>query len=181
MVEAAFLVYGGGFGRAAADCNSEVAVSEPVRWTEAELDAYMARFSGKTELPEKKVSKSNQPRAGSGKMNKTEAMFAELLEAQRVAGHVIEWEFEPGPLLLSPRQGTIPATRYWRDFRVVMADGTVQAIEVKSGRKSKAGVAHPHFEDGARERLQMAAKKFVEYEWYLAWYWQGVWSIERII
>jgi hypothetical protein len=61
-----------------------------------------------------------------------------------------------------------------------MKDGTVQAIEVKAGRKSKAGIPHPHFEDGARERLQMAAKKFVEYEWYLAWYYVGTWNIEKI-
>lgn len=158
-------------------------MSDVARWTREELDAHMAKFHpGKLpeacHSPAKPTASRTQPTRG--KMNKTEALFAELLEAQRLFGRVIEWEFEPGPLLLSPKQGTIPATRYWRDFRVVMKDGTVQAIEVKAGRKSKAGVPHPHFEDGARERLQMAAKKFVEYEWYLAWYYLGSWNIERI-
>lgn len=161
-------------------------MSEPARWSQAELDAYYARLGnaraaaippGPT-IENIGLPKRTQPTRG--KINKTEALFAELLEAHRLAGNVIEWEFEPGPLLLSPKQGTIPATRYWRDFRVVMKDGTVQAIEVKAGRKSKAGVPHPHFADGARERLQWAARKFIEYEWYLAWYFQGTWNIERI-
>jgi hypothetical protein len=171
---------------------------DPARWSEEELNAYMARYNGITPAQAAKVTahlpadvrefgkafeakgRVQQPHTGSGRMNKTEALYAELLEAQRLAGNVIEWEFEPGPLLLSPKQGTIPATRYWRDFRAVMKSGVVMAIEVKAGRKSKAGVPHPHFEDGARERLQMAAKKFVEYEWELAWYYVGTWHIERI-
>jgi hypothetical protein len=165
-------------------------VSDPARWTQEEYDAHMLRFGGKANPKDWLVTtgpldiggtplpKRTQPTRG--KMNKCESLYAEILEGQRIAGNVIEWEFEPGPLLLEPKRSTIPATRYWRDFRAVMKDGTVQAIEVKAGRKSKAGIPHPHFEDGARERLQMAAKKFVEYEWYLAWYYVGTWNIEKI-
>ena len=125
---------------------------DPARWSEEELNAYMARYNGITPAQAAKVTahlpadvrefgkafeakgRVQQPHTGSGRMNKTEALYAELLEAQRLAGNVIEWEFEPGPLLLSPKQGTIPATRYWRDFRAVMKSGVVMAIEVKAGR-----------------------------------------------
>jgi len=64
-----------------------------------------------------------------GRMNKTEARYADRLELQRLAGAIARWDFEPMTLHLAPRVS-------WRpDFRVILADGTIELHEVKGRAK----------------------------------------------
>ncbi len=69
-----------------------------------------------------------QPRHRSGEMNKTEALYAEILELRRRAGEILEWAFEPEKLKLAKDCYYIP------DFRVVKAapwEGVIEFHEVK--------------------------------------------------
>jgi hypothetical protein len=83
---------------------------------------------------------------------------------------------------LSPRSGSVAASRYTPDFAVtpVWAGDPIRLYEVKAGRKRKSGNIAAHFQDGAREKLLWAAREFPEYEWWLAWVWKGKWEEERI-
>ncbi len=158
-------------------------MSEPARWSQEDLDAYMRSFPGrvvkKSDPPtESKIGKRSQPQKGV--MNKTEMQYAAILAARLKIGEIAGYHFESKTFVLEPRNGKIAAVRYTPDFSVTMPSGVIQMIEIKAGRKRKSGNVRPHFEDGARERLLRAAQKFAEYEWYLAWLWKGHWEVERI-
>jgi hypothetical protein len=60
-----------------------------------------------------------------GMMNKTEARFANNLEARRLAGEITAWEFEGDTLRLSPDMTYTP------DFRVEHGVGQVDYYDVK--------------------------------------------------
>lgn len=60
-----------------------------------------------------------------GSMNRLETKYAEYLEALRLAGRVVRWDFEPEKLRLADR------TYYTPDFRLVLPDGIVEYHEVK--------------------------------------------------
>jgi hypothetical protein len=62
-----------------------------------------------------------------GTMNKTEAIFAENLELERLAGKVKEWGFEKIKLRLGDN------CFYTIDFYVVEADDQLKLVEVKGG------------------------------------------------
>lgn len=66
------------------------------------------------------------PKADTG-MNKTEARYAEVLEARRRAGEVREYAFELVTLKLGHD------CRWTPDFVVILADGTLELHEVKGG------------------------------------------------
>lgn len=68
------------------------------------------------------------------RMNKTEAAWAAVLEAQRVAGALREWHFEALTLKLAHD------CRYTPDFLVIRADGTVELHEVKGFWRDDAKV-----------------------------------------
>lgn len=84
-----------------------------------------------TRLLEGMESTSPPPRARGREpgaaMNKTEARYAGILEARRLAGEVVRWWFEPMNLKLAE------STHYRCDFLVLMADGTLAIHEVKGG------------------------------------------------
>lgn len=78
-----------------------------------------------------------------GAMNKLEAAYAEALEFERRAG-IVEWYgFEGMKFKLADK------TYYTPDFIVMLADGTLEAREVKG-----------FWEDDARVKIKVAAAMF---------------------
>lgn len=61
-----------------------------------------------------------------GEMNQTEAAYASVLFARKAAGEIIDYAFEPERLRLAAN------TYYVPDFRVLLADGTIEFHEVKA-------------------------------------------------
>jgi 3'-phosphoadenosine 5'-phosphosulfate sulfotransferase (PAPS reductase)/FAD synthetase len=83
-----------------------------------------------------------------GKMNKLEAAYAEVLQARKLAGEIVDWAFEPEKLRLADM------TWYSPDFRVLHLDGQLEFVETKACRKN--GV--PLYEDDARVKIKVAAE-----------------------
>lgn len=109
-------------------------------------------------------AKARQPKQR-GRMNKTEARYADLLEAKRQAGEIASWRYEAVQLRLADR------TTYTPDFWVVTADGTVQCHEVKGSWSA------PHQED-ARVKLKMAAEVWRELQFVAAVVDKGGFALE---
>lgn len=82
-------------------------------------------------------------RLKAGQMNKTEAAYAKTLEARRVAGEVAWYRFEGIKLRLADN------TFYSPDFLVMLADGSLEAHEVKG-----------HWMDDARVKIKVAADQY---------------------
>lgn len=78
-----------------------------------------------------------------GEMNKTEAAYAGELRFRELAGEILWWKFEAIKLRLAAN------TFYSVDFFVMLADGTLEAHEVKG-----------HWEDDARVKIKCAAALF---------------------
>lgn len=85
----------------------------------------------------KGVRKRHQP----GTMNGSEREYAGMLEVRRLAGEIVEIHFEVFTFKLAPD------TRYTPDFVVMLADGTLEAHEVKG-----------YMEDDAWVKLKVAAQ-----------------------
>jgi hypothetical protein len=92
-------------------------------------------------LVPKKKTRATRLQARDGSMNKTEAAYSQHLEALKQAGMIARWDFEPEKLRLADR------TFFTPDFRVILADGTIQFHEVKG-----------HWEDDARVKIKVAAE-----------------------
>jgi hypothetical protein len=75
-----------------------------------------------------------------GAMNKTEAAYATTLDQRRAAGDVAWFKFEGLKFRLADN------TFYTPDFTVMLADGTLEAHEVKG-----------HWQDDARAKIKIAA------------------------
>ncbi|VWB70187.1 hypothetical protein [Burkholderia lata] len=82
-------------------------------------------------------------RLPAGRMNKTEAAYAELLAARVHVGEILEFKFESVKLRLADR------TWYTPDFALVLADGTREIHEVKG-----------HWTDDARVKIKVAAELY---------------------
>ena len=83
-------------------------------------------------------------RLKSGEMNKTEARYqAEILEPRKQAGEIAWYRFEGITLKLAPD------TRYTPDFFVMLANGELEAHEVKG-----------FFTDDAKVKTKIAADMF---------------------
>lgn len=78
-----------------------------------------------------------------GTMNKTEARYASHLELLKSAGQVLWYEFEGITLKLAAD------TRYTPDFMVLLANGDLQAHEIKG-----------FWREDARVKIKVAAAKF---------------------
>lgn len=78
-----------------------------------------------------------------GTMNKTEAAYAAQLELRKVAGEILWYGFEAMKFRLAA------STFYTPDFIIMLADGTLEAHEVKG-----------HWEDDARVKIKVAAELF---------------------
>ena len=82
-------------------------------------------------------------RLKAGQMNKTEAAYAAELQARQVAGEVAWYRFEGIKLRLADN------TFYTPDFAVMLADGQMEAHEVKG-----------FWRDDARAKIKIAAAMF---------------------
>lgn len=82
-------------------------------------------------------------RLKTGTMNKTEAAYAATLEARRHAGDVAWYLFEGLKFRLADN------TFYTPDFAVMLADGALEAHEVKG-----------FWTDDARVKIKVAAERF---------------------
>jgi hypothetical protein len=96
--------------------------------------------------------------------SKTESHYAARLFSLRVIGQIHDWRYEAVTLRLGDR------VRFTPDFRVVMADGTVELHEVKGA----------YTREDARIKLQAAATLFQEYRFKLATYAKGRWTITTV-
>lgn len=84
-----------------------------------------------------------KPGGNSGGMNKTEAAYADELERQRQAGVIAWYKFECMRFRLAN------LTTYTPDFIVMLANGDMQAHEVKG-----------HWEQHSRIKIKVAAEMF---------------------
>lgn len=81
-------------------------------------------------------------------MNKTEAAYAAMLEAQKKAGRIQDWKYESVTFKIAPD------TRYTPDFMVV-TDSEVQFHEVKGGL----------IRDDAVLKYKLTAEIFPQFKW----------------
>jgi hypothetical protein len=86
-----------------------------------------------------------------GRMNAGEAAYADYLEIQRRAGAIVSWGYETVKLRLALRTFLTP------DFRVVLADGTVEYHEVKGRKGSRF-----YCREDAWIKLKVAADRYPE-------------------
>ena len=82
-------------------------------------------------------------RLKAGQMNKTEAAYAAELQARQVAGEVAWYRFEGIKLRLADN------TFFTPDFAVMLADGQMEAHEVKG-----------FWQDDARAKIKIAADMY---------------------
>ena len=82
-------------------------------------------------------------RLKSGAMNKTEAAYAATLEQRRATGEVLWWKFEGLKFRLADN------TFYTPDFAVMLANGALEAHEVKG-----------FWVDDARAKIKIAADMY---------------------
>lgn len=76
-------------------------------------------------------------------MNRTEAQYADELEARRLGGALRDWRFQALTLKLADD------TRYTPDFLVIATDGTLECHEVKG-----------FWRDDAKVKIKVAARLF---------------------
>lgn len=93
-----------------------------------------------------------------GEMNKTEARYAQQLEARRIAGEIRWYAFERVKLRLADR------TYFTVDFFVQLADGSFECHEVK-GRKGDRYWA----EEDAKLKIKVAAEMFPVFRFLIVW------------
>jgi len=93
-----------------------------------------------------------------GEMNKTEAAYAGELRFRELAGEILWWKFEAIKLRLAAN------TFYSVDFFVMLADGTLEAHEVK-GRKGDSYYAM----DDAKVKVKVAAAMF-PFQFKIVWF-----------
>lgn len=80
------------------------------------------------QLPQTAKRFRSQPTPGV--MNKTEARYASYLEQLRHLGTVVDWLYEPVSIKLAIN------THYKPDFIVILADGSMEVIDVKGSNKN---------------------------------------------
>ena len=102
-------------------------------------------------------------RLKSGRMNKTEAEYAGMLELRKRAGEVAWYAFEPFKIRLADR------TFYDIDFGVMLADGRLEVHEVKGG----------FITDDGRVKLKVAAEHFPA-QFFLCQKTKGAWHVEAV-
>lgn len=85
-------------------------------------------------------------RMKAGTMNKTEAEYAQLLDARKYAGEVAWWKFEGLRLRLGDGCGYTP------DFSVMLQDGMMECHEVKGAKAI--------FRDDAKVKVKVAAQMY---------------------
>ena len=125
------------------------------RWTEEQLATVLKRRGVKGadnkpdisappfKLPNNPAGRYALGRMPVGKMNKTEAAYAQQLELERHAGEVLWYKFEGIKLRLADN------TFLTIDFAVLPKDGVLEMREIKG-----------HWEDDARAKTKIAAAMY---------------------
>ena len=108
----------------------------------------MQRFRFRARGDSTKYGKRHKP----GVMNKTEEAYAELLQARKLAGEIIEWQFEAVTFKLAED------TRYTPDFAVLLATGEQEFIDAKGG-----GPIDPK----SLVKIKCAAEKFPQFRFVI--------------
>lgn len=103
------------------------------------LDASIARIVGlppgvKTDKPTPLQRMQALGRLGTGRMNKTEAAYAQLLDVQRHGGSILWFRFEGVKLRLADN------TFFTPDFAVIAGDAQLEFHEVKGLMRDDANV-----------------------------------------
>ena len=112
-------------------------------------------------------------RRESGKMNKTEARYAEHLELLKSNGQIINWQFEPFGLRLSTEK-----CFYHPDFFVTYND-VFEVHEVKAfNRKAKA----PLVKDDSLVKIKVASTVFQYWVFKIVWFDvdKGLWDARTL-
>lgn len=104
-----------------------------------------------------------------GKMNRTEARFARLLDAMHAAGTIRAWAFEAEKFRLADRTWWTP------DFRVTLPDGRNAFVEVKA--RTRGGSVR-WTDDGAVKAK--TAPELHPCAFFLASYGDGGWRVTRL-
>lgn len=102
-------------------------------------------------------------RLKAGRMNKTEAEYAAMLELRKRAGEIAWYAFEPFKIRLADR------TFYDIDFGVMLADGRLEVHEVKGS----------FITDDGRVKLKVAAEHFPA-QFFLCQKAKGQWTVEAV-
>lgn len=95
-----------------------------------------------------KYGKRHKP----GVMNQTEAAYAAMLEARKLAGEIIDWQFEAMTFKLADD------CRYTPDFVVTLADLTIECVDAKGGGP---------IDDKSRVKAKVAAEKFWQFRFVI--------------
>ena len=102
-------------------------------------------------------------RLKAGRMNKTEAEYAAMLDLRKRAGEIAWYAFEPFKIRLADR------TFYDIDFGVMLSDGRLEVHEVKGG----------FITDDGRVKLKVAAEHFPA-QFFLCQKTKGQWIVEAV-
>lgn len=109
-----------------------------------------------------------QPAREPGRMNRTEAAYADLLEGLRISGAILRWRYEPLKLRLADR------TFYEPDFMIITSDGLIELHEVKG----RTGAGPGGWMDDARVKIKVAAEMYEEFLFIGASKIKGGWKHE---
>ena len=97
-----------------------------------------------------------------GAMNRTEASYAAYLEAERLAGNIIAWSFEPFRM----RLGDDWKTSYTPDFMVELNGGEMVLVEVKAAKRDKSTRRWmAYWQEGSVEKFKWARQRFPWFHW----------------
>lgn len=97
-----------------------------------------------------------------GRMNGTEAKYAQFLQEQKIAGEITLFKFESIKLRLADK------TYYTPDFMVLDREGIITFHEVKG-----------FWQDDARVKIKVAAEQFPEFGFVAVQLKGGVWNFEK--
>ena len=117
----------------------------------------------------RQLADGGKPKPSSGlptsRMNKGESLYSAFLFRRMKAGEVRSFQFEGDTFLLAH------LCRYTPDFRVILADSTVEYHECK-GKKGKSYYAH----EDARIKIKVAATLYPQFTFCVVWLDNGTWK-----
>lgn len=113
--------------------------------------------------------KLRKSKSGAQQMNKTEARYATLLEGLRLAGEIVDWQYEAITLKLGPD------CRYTPDFLVIVEASLdvhpkIEFHEVKGGFTREDSLV----------KIKSASQQFPWFTFKLCRYQKGKWDIKGV-
>jgi len=147
-----------------------------VNWTQEQYDDLMRQYRRSCHAhvegpgPET-VERADMPGPiiPKSRMNKTEAKFADYLEAEKHLKRILDWRFEPVKFILAQNiKGKRNATTYTPDFIVITRD-CVGFVEVKG-----------FWRDDAKVKIKVAADMFPWFKWRVVYLKKGEWIFEEV-